>query len=154
MATKLTTTPSRTPESQNFPPSPFRVFEDFFNNWVYHTTQAASEGETWLPPVDILEKDGNMLLRLEVPGIDEKDINLKLEGDVLTVQGERNNEDPSGFTYHMTERHHGAFRRSFTLPDSVDPNSIQANYKNGVLTITIPQKPEVKPRSISIRRSD
>jgi HSP20 family protein len=134
----------------SYPPSTFRLFEDFFNDyWALRPSSA--RGETWKPPVDIMEKDGNLILRVEVPGLDEKGIDLKLEGKVLTIKGERKPEpDANGFTYHQTESYYGTFTRSFTLPDSANSDQIKAGYKNGVLTITIPQKPEVKARSIVI----
>jgi len=148
--TQRTITPGYTQDSTStFPLSPFRLFEDFFNDWAYRTAQDA-RGETWRPPVDIIEKDGNLVLRVEIPGVNEKEVNLKVEGDVLTITGERRNEEAEGSIYHMAERHQGSFSRSFTLPDTVDPGQIQAGYRNGILTITISQKPEVKPRTIKI----
>jgi HSP20 family protein len=134
----------------SYPPSPFRLFEDFFNDY-WAARSSSVRGDSWKPPVDIMEKDGNLILRVEVPGVDEKGIDLKLEGRVLTIKGERKPEsDANGFTYHQVESYYGTFTRSFTLPDSADSNHIKAGYKNGVLTITIPQKPEVKARSIVI----
>jgi HSP20 family protein len=132
----------------SYPPSPFRLFEDFFNDWAVRSS--AVKGETWKPPVDVIEKDGNLILRIEVPGVDEKGIDLKLEGRVLTIKGERKPENPNGFTYHQVESHYGTFTRSFTLPDGADGDQIKAAYKNGVLTITILQKPEARSRAISI----
>jgi HSP20 family protein len=125
------------------------VFEDLFNDWAVRSSSAG--GDNWKPPVDILEKNGDLILRAEVPGIDEKAIDLKLEGKVLTIRGERKPEsDTNGFTYHRSETAYGSFARSFTLPDSADSDRITADYKNGILTITIPQKAEAKVRSIAI----
>jgi HSP20 family protein len=133
----------------SYPPSPFRLFEDFFNDWAVRSSSV--RGETWTPPVDIMEKDGNLVLRVEVPGIDEKEIDLKLEGRVLTIRGDRKPaSDADGFIYHQVESYYGTFARSFTLPDGAQGDQIKAGYKNGVLTITVPQKPEAKSRSISI----
>jgi HSP20 family protein len=133
----------------SYPPSPFRLFEDFFNDWAVRSS--AVRGETWKPPVDVIEKDGNLILRIEVPGVDEKGIDLKLEGRVLRIKGEKKPEsDANGFTCHQVESHYGTFTRSFTLPDSAASDQIKAAYKNGVLTITIFQKPEAKSRAISI----
>jgi HSP20 family protein len=131
----------------SYPPTPFRLFEDFFNDWAGRSSSV--RGETWKPPVDIMEKDGNLILRVEVPGVDEKGIDLKLDGRVLAINGERKPES-DGFTYHQVESSYGSFTRSFTLPDSADSDQIKAGYKSGVLTITIPQKPEAKSRSIGI----
>jgi HSP20 family protein len=129
-------------------PMTSRLFEEFFNDFP----AAAERSEHWIPSVDILEKDGNLVLRAEVPGMTEKEIDLKLEGNTLTLKGERkmDNEDHKS-NYHRVESFYGSFTRSFRLPDTVDSEKINAEYKNGVLTITIPQKPEVRPREIPVR---
>ncbi len=131
----------------SYPPSPFRLFEDFFNDWALNAAHV-NRSEEWRPPVDILEKDGTLFLRIELAGMSEKDINLKLEGNVLTVKGERKSEE--GCTYRLTERNLGTFSRSFTLPDSADTDHLDANYKNGILTISVPQRPEVRTREIKV----
>jgi HSP20 family protein len=125
------------------------VFEDLFNDWAIRSSSTG--GDNWRPAVDILEKNGDLVLRAEVPGIDEKAIDLKLEGKVLTIKGEKMPEpEVNGFTYHRSESYYGTFTRSFTLPDSADSDRIKADFKNGILTITIPQKAEAKVRSIAI----
>jgi HSP20 family protein len=107
--------------------------------------------ENWLPAVDILEKNGDMLLRCEMPGVNEKDIDLKLEGNMLTLKGEKKFEHEEGKdNYHRVESFYGTFSRSFTLPDTADTDKIKADYKNGVLTVVIPQRPEVRPREIPV----
>ena len=131
-------------------PSPFRMFEDFFNNWAVHAAQD-QRNESFRPAVDILEKDNKVLMRCELPGVDEKDLDLKLDGRTLTIKGERKQEsDASGLVYHQIESLYGAFSRSFDLPNSVDIEKISAAFKDGVLTITIPQRPEVQPRTITV----
>jgi HSP20 family protein len=149
MAPKITR--SETPEKQPraYPASPFRLFEDFFNDWAFRSLENRRT-ETWTPTVDIMEKDGNLHLMVSLPGLNEKDIELKVEGQVLTVQGERKSHEPNGYTYHQQESYYGPFSRSFTLPDSTNLDSIKADYKNGILTISVPQKPEVKPRTIKV----
>jgi len=135
---------------ENYPSvySPFRLFEDFYRDWMLQATQRQAE---WKPPVDILEKDGNLILCTELPGVNEEDINLKLEGTVLTIKGEKKQiPDSVGYSPYRIESCYGPFNRSFTLPDSVDPGKVTAQYKNGILTITLPPKPEVKPRSIKV----
>jgi HSP20 family protein len=131
-------------------PTTTRLFEDFFNDFPFSGSMLESR-ERWVPSVDIMEKDGNLILRAELPGLDEKDIELKLEGNTLTFKGERKmeNEDKKG-TYHRVESFYGSFMRSFRLPDTVDPEKINAEYKNGILTVTIPQKPDVRPREIPV----
>jgi len=101
--------------------------------------------------VDILEKDGNLILRAEAPGLTEKDFDIKLEGNVLTVKGEKKlDKEEKRDSFHRVERFYGSFTRSFSLPITVDPEKIHAEYRNGVLTITVPQKPEVRPREIPV----
>ena len=131
-------------------PTVSRWFEEFFEDFPFNGALAETR-ESWTPSVDILEKGGNLILRAELPGMTEKDIDLKLEGNTLTLKGERklDHEDKES-SYHRRESFHGVFTRSFRLPDTVDYDKINAEYKNGVLTITIPQKPEVKPREIPV----
>jgi HSP20 family protein len=125
------------------------LFEEFFNDLPFKSMPETREN--WIPSVDILEKEGNLILRAELPGMNEKQIDLKLEGTTLTLKGERKleNEDEKS-NYHRVESFYGSFTRSFRLPETVDAEKISAEYKNGVLTVTIPQKPEVKPREIPV----
>lgn len=127
-----------------------RLFEDFFSDFPWISSFPELR-ENWMPSVDILEKDGNIILRAELPGMTEKDIDLKIEGDTLTLKGERkmDNEDKKS-NYHRIESFYGSFTRSFRLPDTVDLDKVNAEYKNGVLTVTLPKKPEVKPREIPV----
>jgi len=127
-----------------------RLFEDFFNDFPL-TNSFADARESWNPAVDILEKDGNLILRAELPGMTEKQIELKLEGNTLTLKGERimDAEDKKN-NYHRVESFYGKFFRTFRLPDTVDADKISADYKNGVLTVTLPQKSEVRPREIPV----
>jgi HSP20 family protein len=131
-------------------PAVSRLFDEFINGLPFGDSFKESH-ESWMPSVDILEKEGNLILRAELPGLTEKEIDLKLEGDTLTLKGERKmeNEDNKS-NYHRVESYYGSFTRSFRLPKTVDADKINAEYKNGVLTITLPQKPEVKPREIPV----
>lgn len=139
-----------TQEESRTPPSPFHLFEDLFNDWAMRTAYARRR-EAWRPPVDILEKDNKLIIRTEIPGVEEKDIELKLDGHTLTVKGTRKPEaEESGYSYHQIEGSYGTFGRSFELPDSVDTTKVSATYDKGVLVITIPQRQEVKPRTIKI----
>jgi len=131
-------------------PSTTRLFEEFFSDFPF-SGSLFEGGDRWTPSVDIMEKEGNLILRAELPGLSEKQIELKLERNTLTLKGERKmeNEDKKG-TYHRVESCYGSFTRSFRLPDTVDTDKIHADYKNGILTVTIPQKSEVKPREIPV----
>jgi HSP20 family protein len=131
-------------------PDTSQLFDEFFHDFPL-TRWDDSRSESWFPVVDVLEKDGNLILRAEVPGMSQKDIDLKLEGNVLTMKGEKkSSEEEKKVNYRRVESCYGSFTRSFTLPESVDRDKISADYKDGILTITIPQKPEIKPREIPV----
>jgi HSP20 family protein len=149
MAQRMTRTEVPNQSGRAYPASPFRLFEDFFNDWVLRSMEGR-RSENWTPPVDILDKDGKLILSVTLPGMSEQEIELKVEGQVLTIRGERKSQEADGFVYHQLESYRGSFSRSFTLPDSTDLENIKADYKNGILTIAVPQKPEVKPRTVKI----
>jgi HSP20 family protein len=131
-------------------PAVGRLFEEFFDDFPLFGSLDETRGK-WVPSVDVLEKNGDLVLRAELPGMTEKDIDLRIEGDTLMLKGERKmeNEDKKS-NYHRVESFYGSFTRSFRLPDSVDYDKVSAEYKNGVLTVTLPKKPEVKPREIPV----
>ena len=106
---------------------------------------------SFAPPVDIYEDEHNITLKLEVPGIDEKDIDVRIEGNTLTVHGERNIEkEEKEENFRRIQRHYGSFPRSFTLPSSVDPGQVSAHYDKGVLKINLAKKAEAKPKQIKV----
>ena len=106
---------------------------------------------SFAPPVDIYEDEHNVALKLEVPGIDEKDIDVRIEGNTLTVHGERKIEkEEKEENFRRIERQYGSFTRSFTLPSSVDPAQVSANYDKGVLKINLAKKAEAKPKQIKV----
>jgi HSP20 family protein len=114
-------------------------FEDNLSGWEFG------------PPVDIYEDDQKLTFKVEVPGIDEKDIKVETENNLLTVHGERRLEkDIKEENFRRMERHYGAFSRSFTLPSTVDPQKIEANYAHGVLAIQMPKRAEARPKQIKV----
>lgn len=149
MAPQITRSQGQDNQARPYPASPFRLFEDFFNNWAFRSLEGRRV-ESWTPVVDVVEKEGNLHLMVSLPGMSEKEIELKVEGQVLTVTGERKSQESNGYTYHQRESYCGPFSRVFTLPDSIDLASIKADYKNGILDITVPQKPEIKARTIKV----
>jgi HSP20 family protein len=149
MAPMITRSEASNKPTRTYPSSPFRLFEDFFNDWAIRSLEGRS-AETWTPPVDVLERDGNLVLMVSLPGMSDEDVELKIEGQILTVRGERKSQESDGYRYHQMESFCGNFSRSFTLPDSTDLQNIKADYKNGMLVIAVPQKPEVRPRNIKI----
>ncbi len=130
-----------------------RLFEDFgrdfwrapFRRSLFEKTPLW-QGETALavPAVDIVEKDGAYEVTAELPGMDEKDIEVKLANGGLTIRGEKQEEkEEKRKDYHLHERTFGSFERYFTVPEGVDRDKIEASFKKGVLTVTLPKKPEV-----------
>jgi HSP20 family protein len=108
-------------------------------------------GGAWAPAVDIYEQNGNIVLKAELPGVDPKDVEVRLENNVLTLSGERRfDNEVKRESYHRIERAYGSFTRSFTLPSVVDQEKIKAEYKDGVLRVTLPKKEEARPKQISI----
>ncbi|MGC2183183.1 MAG: Hsp20/alpha crystallin family protein [Terriglobales bacterium] len=106
---------------------------------------------SFAPPVDIYEDEHNITLKLEVPGIDEKDIDVRVEGNTLTIHGERKIEkEEKEENFRRVERRYGSFTRSFTLPSSVDPAQVSADYNRGVLKIKLAKKAEAKPKLIKV----
>jgi HSP20 family protein len=106
---------------------------------------------SFAPPVDIYEDEHTVTLKLEVPGIDEKDIDVRIDNNTLTVHGERKMEkEEKEENFRRVERQYGSFTRSFTLPSSVDPAQVIANYNQGVLKISLAKKAEAKPKQIKV----
>jgi HSP20 family protein len=141
---------------------PFREFsamQDRMNrmNRLFHESYSPEGPEealtttSFAPPVDIYEDEHTITLKLEVPGIDEKDIDVRVEGNTLTVHGERKIEkEEKEENFRRVERQYGSFTRSFTLPSSVDPAQVSANYDKGVLKINLAKKAEAKPKQIKV----
>jgi HSP20 family protein len=103
------------------------------------------------PPVDIYEDEHNITLKIEVPGIDEKDIDVRIENNTLTVHGERKfGKEEKEENFCRVERQYGGFTRSFTLPSSADPGQVSADYDKGVLKINLAKKAEAKPKQIKV----
>lgn len=115
---------------------------------------AKDEGEAfgWSPAVDVYEDENGVKFTFELAGVDPKDVDVRFENNVLTVKGEKKLEHAEKRDrYHRMERVHGTFSRSFTLPATLDAEKIQADFKNGVLGVLIPKKPEAKPKSIQVK---
>ena len=106
----------------------------------------------WAPVVDVSETADAVLVHAEVPGIDPKNLDIAVTGDVLTVRGEKKDEtEQKGRNYHRVERRYGAFTRSLTLPASVDADKVEAKVKNGVLEIRLPKREEAKARRVEVK---
>src|SRR5689334_986546 len=134
---------------------PFREFSTlqdrmnrlFRDSYATEGRDEALTTSTFAPAVDVYEDEHNVTLKVEVPGIDEKDIDVRIENNTLTVHGERKFEkEEREENFRRVERQYGSFSRSFTLPSSVDPGQVSADYEKGVLKIQLAKKVEAKPK--------
>ena len=126
-----------------------RLWDDYFGSGRRALKPLEAE---FAPAVDVKETAAQIVVKAEVPGIDAKDINISVTGDVLTIKGEKKSErEEKEENYHLVERSYGSFSRSLVLPAAVDLDKIEAKYDKGVLTVTCPKKEEVKPKAIQIK---
>ena len=139
---------------------PFREFstlQDRMNRLFrdsYGDNQEALTTTTFAPAVDVYEDEHKVALKIEVPGIEEKDIDVRVENNTLTVHGERKIEkEEKEENYRRVERQYGSFTRTFTLPQTVDTENVSATYDKGVLKITLPKKAEAKPKQVKVNVS-
>lgn len=124
-----------------------RLFEEAFTPREEEDFVAS----TWNPSVDIYETEKSLVLTAEVPGLDEKDIEIKIEDSTLTLHGDRKFEkETKEDNYHRIERAYGSFYRSFTIPRNIDQDKIKAESENGILKVTMPKKAELKPKKVKI----
>ncbi len=139
--------------------NPFREFEDILDRYNRSMLPNARSNESnelmrkadWAPAVDITETAENYLIKAELPGVAKEDVKVSVHENVLTIQGERHLEkEDQDKKHHRIERFYGSFARSFHLPDNVDESNIQANYKDGVLTLTLIKAEKPQPKAIEI----
>jgi HSP20 family protein len=125
-----------------------RLFEDVMPGREEGTDVALA---AWAPSVDIRETDKALIVTAELPGVDEKDIEVSVENHTLTLRGKREMEkETKREDYHRIERSYGSFYRAFSLPASVDVDKIEAKHEDGLLRITVPKKPELKPKKVKV----
>ena len=130
-------------------PQPFsrdvdRLFDAFFG-------ADREQGRRWVPPVDLVEAEDHFVLRADLPGLADDDVNVEVQDGTLTISGERHAEHESQERgWYRIERSFGSFNRSLTLPDGVDSDAISARFENGVLEVRIPKPEERKPRRVEI----
>jgi HSP20 family protein len=129
------------------PLASLRVFEGS----VARMLNEPAANHPWAPAVDIYETENELVLKADVPDVDQKDIDVRVENQTLTVAGERKfKKEENGKGYHRIERNYGAFSRSFSVPNSFDTEKIAATYRSGVLTVNLPKKEAAKPRQIKV----
>jgi len=125
----------------------FRESLEGLRPWSRETLQ----GTSWSPAVDIVETENDIVLRADLPGIDPRDVDIQVENGTLTLKGERKFEsDVKEDDYRRVERVYGSFLRSFALPSTVDADKVEAEYRNGVLELKLPKRPEAKPKQIKV----
>jgi HSP20 family protein len=127
--------------------SSLRQFEDAFTRFF----SEPQSNRPWAPAVDIYETDNELVLKADLPEVELKDLDVRVENQTLTITGERKFErQENAKGYHRVERSYGTFARSFSVPNTFDTEKIGASFKNGVLTVTLPKKEAAKPRQIKV----
>lgn len=122
-----------------------------FNDTIFRGQGEESALTTWAPAVDIYETPNELVVKADLPDVDEKAIDVRVENNLLTIRGERKFEkNVSEDNYLRVERTYGSFSRSFSLPNTVNAEAIHAEYKNGVLTVNLPKREETKPRQVKV----
>jgi HSP20 family protein len=118
--------------------------------WNRESGEELREG-LWQPMVDIYEDETSVIIKAEVPGIDQNDIEVRIEDNTLTLRGERKHDQTvQKENYHRVERYYGSFQRSFSLPHTIDQGNVRATCDKGVLTVTLPKREETKPKQIKV----
>ncbi len=137
---------------------PFRPFEERFRRFLEGFDPFRTSGEenwslaTWAPACDIYETDNEIVVKAELPEVKKEDVYVSIENNVLTIRGERKfSEETKKENYHRVERSYGEFMRSFTLPSFVDANKVNAEFKDGVLRVTLAKREEAKPKQIDVK---
>ena len=126
-----------------------RLFNDFFHRDFMTGPLGRAD---WMPPVDVSETGKEVVVHAEIPGMDAKDIDIELNGRILTIKGERKEEkEEKKRSYHRIERRYGSFFRSFELPADVDASSVEATYKDGVLKLRLPKTEEQSLKKIEVK---
>jgi HSP20 family protein len=124
-----------------------RIFDRFRGG-----AQEDDQSSYWIPPVDIVERENDYFVKVELPGVEKKDVKITAQNDILTIKGEKKMEhEKKGDNYRRIERSYGTFQRSFTLPSSVISDKIEASYDGGILTISLPKVAEAKPKEIEVK---
>jgi HSP20 family protein len=129
-----------------------RLFNVFRGRFDSDDSNAELENAVWMPLADIYEDNDNIKLKLDIPGVSKDDVKISYSDGMLSISGERMQESESkNSKYHRVERVYGKFYRSFTLPQKIREDKIEAEFKNGQLIVSIPKSEEAKPREISIK---
>jgi len=130
---------------------PFRELASFLGTFAENSGKEQLTSGSFTPAVDVYEDEHNVVLKLEIPGVQEEDLKVSLENNTLTIQGERKFEkEEKEENFHRIERRYGSFTRTFKLPNSVDSEQVEAGYDKGILKITLAKRAEAKPKQIKV----
>ncbi len=136
---------------------PFRDLEEwerrFEDSFAWPMLQSPVAGRGWMPAVDVFEKEDKFVVKAELPGMKEEDIDVSVVGDRLIIKGEKETEtEVNEEDYYRCERSYGSFHRSILLPSTVDASKIAADFEDGVLEVTLPKAAEVKPKKVAVSK--
>ena len=129
-----------------------RLFDEMMGRGLWRGSEERPLRGSWVPAINILERQDAMVITADLPGLKAEDVEVTVEEGTLSIRGERKLEEASeGETYHRVERLYGVFERTFTLPNSVDVDKIEARFSDGEMVLTLPKREESKPRSVKIK---
>jgi HSP20 family protein len=129
-----------------------RLFDEMLGHGIWRTSEERPLRGSWVPAINILEQDSAVTITADLPGLEAEDVDVTVEEGTLSIRGERKLEEAAeGETYRRVERLHGSFERTFTLPNSIDVEKIEARFSNGEMVLTLPKREESKPRSVKIK---
>ena len=129
-----------------------RLFDEMLGHGLWRTSEERPLRGSWVPAINILEREDAVVITADLPGLKAEDVEVTVDEGTLSIRGERNLEEAAeGETFHRVERLYGVFERTFTLPNSVDVDKIDARFSNGEMTLTLPKREESKPRSVKIK---
>jgi HSP20 family protein len=128
------------------------VLDEAFNTWPFQQNEGGAITSAWYPAVDVFEDTNTVKIVAELPGVKPEDVKLSLESNTLTIRGEKKQQaEERNERVHRYERSYGSFERAFLLPSTVDGEKISAEYRDGVLTVTVPKAERARPREIPVR---
>jgi len=132
-----------------------RLFDEMVNRGLWRSGEERPLRGAWVPAVNILEREDAIEISADLPGLKAEDVEVTVDQGTLSIRGERKLEEKQeGETLHRVERVYGLFERTFTLPNTVDPTKIEARFKNGEMTLTLPKREESKPRQIAVQATN
>mgnify|MGYP003573384470 CR=1 FL=1 len=141
-----------TKETTNFSQGMERLFDEMMGRGLWRSSEERPLRGSWVPSINILERQDAMVVTADLPGLRAEDVDVTVEEGTLSIRGERSLEEAAeGETYHRVERLYGSFERTFTLPNSIDVDKIEARFSNGEMILTLPKREESKPRSVKIK---